>query len=146
MGPPKFIIIIHCQSFQGVKTTPPCHEGGKHLRITHLLHITPCIKLLNEVIKFNSVNYIEESMWPLGGSIHFVHIFEQWGNKCYTSAIDPSKFDPNSPKDIDNVGGQNCTLGTCKPTNIACVKKIMSSKVHGIFLMPTKLITLGTQN
>jgi len=50
MGTPKFVVIVHQFFFQMLEQPLPCHEGCEQLWITHLLHITPIIKLLDEVI------------------------------------------------------------------------------------------------
>jgi hypothetical protein len=40
-----------------LKQTFPCHERCEELGIMHLLHITPHVKLLDEIIQLNGANY-----------------------------------------------------------------------------------------
>jgi len=54
-----------------LKQTFPCHE---QLGIMHLLHITPIVKLLDEIIQLNGANHPQISTGPFGGSIHFFHV------------------------------------------------------------------------
>jgi hypothetical protein len=44
------ILASTCQTFA-------CHEGCEQLGIMHLLHITPTIKLLDEIIQLNGANH-----------------------------------------------------------------------------------------
>jgi hypothetical protein len=39
-----------------LKQTLPCHEGCEQMGITHLLDITPIVKLLDEITQLNGVN------------------------------------------------------------------------------------------
>jgi hypothetical protein len=65
--------------------------------ITHLLYITLCIKLLDEVlVEFNGANYIGKLMEPLGGSMHFICSSGATNVTC--DATCSSKFDPNPLK------------------------------------------------
>jgi hypothetical protein len=74
MGTPEFITIIHKQPFQMLKQTLLCHEGCEQLGIMHLLHITPTIKLMDEIIQLNGSNYRQILTGPFGGSIHLLHV------------------------------------------------------------------------
>jgi hypothetical protein len=42
-----------------LEQTFPCHEGCEQLGMTHLLHITPTIKLLDEIIQLNGANRLQ---------------------------------------------------------------------------------------
>jgi hypothetical protein len=44
-----------------LEQTSPCHEGSKQLGMTHLLHITPTIKLLDEIIQLSGANCLQIS-------------------------------------------------------------------------------------
>jgi hypothetical protein len=56
-----------------LKQTLPCHEGCEQLGITHLLHITSIVKLLNEIIQLNGANRFQILTRPFDGSIHLLY-------------------------------------------------------------------------
>jgi len=61
-----------------LEQTLPCQEMCKLLRVLQLLHITLGIKLLDEIIEFDDVDYIRKSLGPLGGTIHVLHVPHKW--------------------------------------------------------------------
>ncbi len=78
MGLLELMIIIHRWPFKMLKQTLPCHERCEQLGITHLLHITPIVKFLNQIIQLNGANHPQISIRPFGGSIHLLHVPQQW--------------------------------------------------------------------
>jgi hypothetical protein len=68
IGTPKFMIVIYKQPLQMLEQTFPCHEQCEQLGITHKLHVTSTIKLLDEIIQFNGANpppNIARTVWWL---------------------------------------------------------------------------------
>jgi hypothetical protein len=47
-----------------VEQTLPCHARCEQLGMTHILHITPTIKLLDEIIQLIGANCLQISTWP----------------------------------------------------------------------------------
>jgi hypothetical protein len=84
------------------------------LGITHLLHVTPIIKLLDEIIQLDGANYPQILAGPFGGSIHFFHVPQQWcGVKTLGEKI-VLNFEDCPP----NVGGPNHTPCMINPLMI----------------------------
>jgi hypothetical protein len=51
----------------------------------HLVHITPVVKLLDDIIQLNGANHPQISTRSFGGSIHILHVPQQWwGDKPWT--------------------------------------------------------------
>jgi hypothetical protein len=50
----------------------------------HLVHFTPVVKLLDDIIQFNGANHPQISTRPFGGSIHILVPQQWWGDKSWT--------------------------------------------------------------
>jgi hypothetical protein len=113
--------------------------------ITHLLDITLCIKLLDEVlVELNGTNYIGKLMQPLGGSMHFIRSNGATNVTCDVTCS--SKFDPNSLEDVDDVNGWNCIPCFINPLTLLMFGISTSFEVHNTSMMLAKLIALDTPN
>jgi len=133
MGAFELMIVIHKQPFQMLKQTFPCHERCEQLRIMHLLHITPTIKLVE------SLNSMLPNMFKYRwGPLVVPYIFSMFHNNGgVTNLREKSIFESKKNLAYDDesgVGGLNRTPHLMKPLVLVslslefCVTFVMNLK------------------
>ncbi len=109
-----------------LEQTFPYHERCEQMGIMDMLHVTPFVKLLDEIIQLNGANHPLISTRPFSGSIYLFHVSHN--NSMVTNLGAKPMFESKDfPPDDDEGGVGSLNYSPClvKPSMMVAMFPIL---------------------